>query len=291
MKRPRRHVGAVAALTRAAVVLVLAACVSIATVPVASAAAQASTPHRVQPGESLWSIAEAHGTTVTAIQALNGLWGQWTVYPGQKLWIPGPGERVHVVGPGETLAEIAGWYGLTAAELKADNGLTSDMIRPGQPLIIPASAGEGPAGADAPSAVAAAQGPKLSAAWTSTGAGVWLTQGERYLLAQLVTAEARGEPYVGQVAVAATVLNRMKSPIFPKTLAGVIYQPGQFEPVSNGSLYQPPTASALRAVDDALAGWDPTGGALYFFNPGKAYSTYLWTQRYLATIGRHVFLA
>ncbi|MDI3298292.1 MAG: cell wall hydrolase [Bacillota bacterium] len=280
--RLRRQKGVVAMLTRAALVLLVAASVSLATLPVAGAAAQASNPHWVQPGESLWSIAEANGTTVTAIQALNGLWGQWTLYPGQKLWIPAPGERVHVVGPGETLWQIAQWYGLTPAELRADNGLTSDGLRPGQPLLIPASAGE--------EATAGGQ-LRLSAAPGGNGSGVWLTQGERYLLAQLVTAEAQGEPYEGQVAVAAVVLNRIKSPLFPDTLAGVIYQPGQFQPVTNGTIYQPASASALRAVDDALAGWDPTGGALYFFNPGKAYSYYLWTQRYLTTIGNHVFLA
>jgi N-acetylmuramoyl-L-alanine amidase len=276
----RRHgQKTVATLTRAALVLLVAASVSLATVPVSAAPAHASSPHWVQPGESLWSLAEANGTTVTAIQALNGLWGQWTLQPGQKLWIPAPGERVHVVSPGETLYEIASWYGVTPAELRADNGLGSDLLRPGQALLVPAAADE----------TAGATG-ELRLAAVGSGAGVWLTQGERYLLAQLVTAEAQGEPYAGQVAVAAVVLNRMKSPLFPHTLAGVIYQPGQFQPVSNGTLYQPASATALRAVDDALAGWDPTGGALYFFNPGKAYSYYLWTQRYLTSIGHHVFL-
>lgn len=110
-----------------------------------------------------------------------------------------------------------------------------------------------------------------------------------YLLAQLVTAEARGEPYAGQMAVAAVVLNRIESAAFPNTLAGVIYQPLAFQPVSNGSVYRPPTQQAMRAAQAAFSGTDPTYGALYFWNPNTATSRWIWSLTPSRTIGRHVF--
>ncbi|HEY8347452.1 MAG TPA: spore cortex-lytic enzyme [Symbiobacteriaceae bacterium] len=109
------------------------------------------------------------------------------------------------------------------------------------------------------------------------------------LLARVVSAEAKGEPYVGQVAVAAVILNRMRDPRFPNTLAGVIYQTDAFESVSNGSIYQPATASARRAAQDALNGWDPTGGALFFWNPSRAVSSWIWSRPIITQIGNHVF--
>lgn len=120
-------------------------------------------------------------------------------------------------------------------------------------------------------------------------AQVALTAAERDLLAQLVRAEGEGEPYVGKVAIAAVVLNRVRSDKFPNTVAGVIYQPRQFEPVANGRIYRPATAEDYRAVDDALRGWDPTGGAVYFFNPSKVSNGFLWSRPYAATIGGHRF--
>lgn len=110
-----------------------------------------------------------------------------------------------------------------------------------------------------------------------------------YLLAQLVRAEAGGEPYEGQVAVAAVILNRIEHEAFPDTLAGVIYQPLAFESVANGTIYQPPTQENLRAARDALNGWDPTHGALYFWNPAKPVSKWIWSRQIIKRIGRHVF--
>lgn len=109
------------------------------------------------------------------------------------------------------------------------------------------------------------------------------------LLARAVTAEAGAEPYEGQVAVAAVILNRVESPAFPNTIAGVIYQPGAFEAVDNGWIYKPATATAYRAASDALNGWDPTDGALYYWNPDKSTSKWIWSRTIHLRIGNHVF--
>lgn len=110
------------------------------------------------------------------------------------------------------------------------------------------------------------------------------------LLARLVAAEAGDEPYVGQVAVAAVVLNRVEHPSFPNTLAGVIYQPLAFESVSSGWIWRAPGfATARRAAIDALNGWDPTYGSLYFWNPAKPVNPWVWTRQIVTQIGRHVF--
>ncbi|NLT58120.1 MAG: spore cortex-lytic enzyme [Clostridiales bacterium] len=109
------------------------------------------------------------------------------------------------------------------------------------------------------------------------------------LLARTVSAEAKGEPYIGQVAVAAVILNRLDHPSFPNTLSGVVYQPGAFEPVQNGTINQPATASAIRATQEALAGNDPTHGAIYFYNPDTATSKWIRSRPVVAVIGDHLF--
>ena len=109
------------------------------------------------------------------------------------------------------------------------------------------------------------------------------------LLARLVSGEARGEPYIGQVAVAAVVLNRVRSDEFPDTVSGVIFQRGAFDAVWDGQFDMEPTASCLRAARDALSGWDPTGGCLYYYNPDTATSDWIWTREVQLTIGRHAF--
>jgi N-acetylmuramoyl-L-alanine amidase len=114
-------------------------------------------------------------------------------------------------------------------------------------------------------------------------------RGDLYMLARLVYGEARGEPYSGMVAVAAVTLNRVRSPLFPNTIAGVIYQPGAFTAVSDGQFYLEPNEEAFRAARDAMNGWDPTGGALYFFNPATSTSRWIWTRRVHMVIGRHRF--
>ncbi len=111
------------------------------------------------------------------------------------------------------------------------------------------------------------------------------------LLARLISAEARGEPYIGQVAVGAVVLNRMKHPSFPSSLSGVIYQPGAFSCLYDGQFYEPVADSAYKAARDALNGWDPSGGAIYYFNPATATSKWIWSRPLIVTIGKHRFCA
>lgn len=110
-----------------------------------------------------------------------------------------------------------------------------------------------------------------------------------YLLAKCVYAESRGEPYTGQVAVAAVVLNRVRSSSFPNTIAGVIYQPYAFTAVADGQINLEPNQTAYNAVRDALNGWDPTNGCLYYFNPATATSSWIWTREVKLTIGKHKF--
>lgn len=110
------------------------------------------------------------------------------------------------------------------------------------------------------------------------------------LLARVVYAEAEAEPYIGQVAVAAVLLNRINSSSFPNTLSGVIYQTGAFESVSNGRIWAiTPGATAKKAAQAALNGWDPTYGAIYFWNPVTAVSKWVWTRKITVQYGNHVF--
>lgn len=109
------------------------------------------------------------------------------------------------------------------------------------------------------------------------------------LLAHLVHGEARGEPYAGKVAVAAVVLNRIESSRFPKTIPGVIYQPGAFTAVSDGQINLEPDNSSYNAARDALNGWDPSSGCIYYFNPATATSSWIWSRPLVTVIGKHYF--
>ena len=109
------------------------------------------------------------------------------------------------------------------------------------------------------------------------------------LLAHLIYGESRGEPYIGQVAVAAVVLNRIRDSRFPKSVASVIYQPGAFDAVSDGQINLAPNSTAINAAKDALNGWDPSGGAVYYYNPSTATSEWIWSKTIIKKIGNHNF--
>lgn len=111
------------------------------------------------------------------------------------------------------------------------------------------------------------------------------------LLAKVISAEARGEPYSGQVAVGAVILNRVSHPSFPNTIAGVVYQPGAFTCMVDGQIGQPVADSAVRAARDAINGADPSGGAIYYFNPDTATSGWIWSRPLIKVIGNHRFCA
>ncbi|AGI29441.1 spore cortex-lytic enzyme [Bacillus subtilis] len=109
------------------------------------------------------------------------------------------------------------------------------------------------------------------------------------LLAQAVYGEARGEPYEGQVAIAAVILNRLNSPLFPNSVAGVIFEPLAFTAVADGQIYMQPNETAREAVLDAINGWDPSEEALYYFNPDTATSPWIWGRPQIKRIGKHIF--
>ena len=127
----------------------------------------------------------------------------------------------------------------------------------------------------------------ISSSSSSSSGGY--SSSDLYLLARCVYGESRGEPYVGQVAVAAVVLNRVKSAAFPNSISGVIYQPYAFTCVSDGQLYLEPNQSAYNAARDAMNGWDPTNGCLYYYNPATATSAWIWSRPIMLQIGRHNF--
>lgn len=110
-----------------------------------------------------------------------------------------------------------------------------------------------------------------------------------YLLARTIYAEGRGEPYSGQVAIGAVILNRVQSDAFPNTIAGVVYQKHAFTAVTDGQINLTPDEKAMRAAKDAINGWDPTGGAIYYYNPAIATSSWIFSRETVAVIGKHVF--
>lgn len=132
---------------------------------------------------------------------------------------------------------------------------------------------------------ASAMGISLS----SSSSGTSSNSSDLNLLARAVYAEARGEPYTGQVAVAAVILNRVRSSSFPNTISGVIYQPWAFTCVNDGQINLAPNATALKAAKDALNGWDPTYGCLFYYNPKTATNSWIRQKEVRLTIGRHVF--
>ncbi|MEW6546584.1 MAG: cell wall hydrolase [Bacillota bacterium] len=175
----------------------------------------------------------------------------------------------YTVQPGDTLWQIAQWFGTDVYTLEAWNPGAGWWIYPGQTLVVP-------------------DHPQVSRGvfWGA----VPYSRDDLLLLARLIEAEAGGEPYLGKVAVGAVVVNRVRSGLFPSSIRGVIFDWGQFEPVLNGYLWQVyPSAESLQAAQEALAGYDPTGGALYFFAYNKVWNPYMWSRPWATTIGGHRF--
>ena len=130
----------------------------------------------------------------------------------------------------------------------------------------------------------------LSSSSTSSASGAsGYSSSDSYLLAKCIYAEARGEPYTGQVAVGAVILNRVRSSKFPNSISGVIYQPYAFTCVSDGQINLTPDATAKKAAQDAMNGWDPTNGCLYYYNPSTATSSWIWSRTVMLSIGKHNF--
>lgn len=173
---------------------------------------------------------------------------------------------IHVVKSGESLYKIGRKYGAAVAEIKAANNLSGNTIYPGQKLEV---------------------GQK-SSTLASRGSGA-VNQDDLYWLARAVHGEARGESYTGKVAVAAVILNRVGHKDFPNTVKGVVFENLAFTCVADGQINLEPDSSALQAARAAVAGEDPSGGALYYWNPAKATSKWIWSRTIIKTIGNHVF--
>lgn len=124
---------------------------------------------------------------------------------------------------------------------------------------------------------------------TSSGKKVGMKSSDVQLLAQCIYSEGRGEPYIGQVAIGACVMNRIKHPSFPNTIAGIVYQPRAFSAVDDGQINLQPDEQAVKAAREAMNGSDPTGGAIYYFNPDKTKNKFIWSRPQIKKIGKHIF--
>ena len=124
---------------------------------------------------------------------------------------------------------------------------------------------------------------------SNSSGGNGYSSSDLYLLARTIYAEGRGEPYTGQVAIGAVVMNRVRSPQFPNTISGVVYQRHAFTAVSDGQINLTPDDKAMKAARDAMNGWDPTGGAIYYYNPAVATSAWIFDRQTITVIGKHVF--
>ncbi|HUW64228.1 MAG TPA: cell wall hydrolase [Spirochaetia bacterium] len=180
-------------------------------------------------------------------------------------------EMTYTVQAGDTLSGIAGQFGVTLDNLTNANRLDTYLIHPNDLLLIPGHYEPVPA-------------------FVSRGD---VDRSDLTLLAHLIYAEARGEPFSGQVAVGAVIINRLASPVFPKTIREVIMQHSgrsyQFQPVSDGAIDLTPDATAVRAAISALNGRDPSHGALYFYNPAQADDSWIRSLPVITRIGNHVF--
>jgi N-acetylmuramoyl-L-alanine amidase len=191
-------------------------------------------------------------------------------------------ESQHTVVKGDTLWGLSQTNGISLHELRQANNKWDDLILIGQTLVIPDKSTVSTT-ANINTASVSTEQPKMSA--DTSG----VTASEKDLLARLVRAEAESEPYAGKVAVATVVFNRVESSQFPNTINGVIYQSGQFSPVSNGSINRPATAEDRRAVEEAIAFRGQGSGSLFFYNPAIATSRWLDSRQTTIVIGNHVF--
>jgi N-acetylmuramoyl-L-alanine amidase len=249
--------------------------ISLCLLILGSGVVEAAIHHTVQRGETVWRISQQYGSTVAAVGKANNLSNTSLIHVGQVLIIPGK----HRVAAGETLWRISQKYGSTVAAIAGASGISNAaLIYPGQILTIP---GEGS------TSIPTASQP------SQPGPGTSLSSADMDLFARLVYSESNGEPYVGQVAVAASVLNRVKDPRFPGNVRSVILQVVngyyQYSPVLDGRINLPANQAAYNAVRDALNGWDPSLGATGFYNPRKTTNQWVRNQPVTTVIGNHVF--
>ncbi|RKL67511.1 hypothetical protein CR203_09180 [Salipaludibacillus neizhouensis] len=224
--------------------------------------------YKVKEGDSLYFLSQRYGISITELKNENNLLTN-EIISGDYLVIPTNAKHSHTVKPGESLWSIATKYGMTIAQLQQKNYLSSFIVYPGQALAV------------------SGKGVKIS--------NHGFSEEERNLLARLVQSEAKGEPFKGKVAVAAVVLNRMAHKDFPFNIKEVIYETHDsgrifaFEPVQNGEITRHADQESIRAVEEAMNGYDPTNGAVYFFNPTTSTSKWIESRVVRQRIGNHVF--
>lgn len=233
----------------------------------------------VERGDSLYQISREYGISISAIRSINDLDGDM-IYIGQRLYIPlsEPGQPdipeqrsanlllSYTVEQGETLQRIANKFNLSAQDIREANNLHSDHLTPGREILLPFSVDS-----------------KLQEL------DMDLTEEEEKLMARVVYSEARGEPFKGQVAVAAVVFNRVESSQFPNTIREVIFQPWQFTAVHDGQFWLEPVQQSHVAYLAALKGWDPSRGAIFYYNPRTAESEWIFYRHVVVKIGQHYF--
>ncbi len=260
----------------------------VAAAPAAAAARPAT--YTVRQGDTFWRLAPQFGTTVSALEAANPRRSAWDLYPGLVLHLPGgstagaPGAApgVYTVRQGDTYWGLSRRLGTTVAALEAANPKAPAWdLYPGLRLLLPAGTSHSTppshpstSGSSASGSAAGAPSSGGTSGGSGNAAGVPATQTNINLLARIAAAEEGNRSLQDQIGVDAVVLNRVRSSQFPNTVSGVIFQPGQFTSVANGYYYNAPvTATSIQAAKDALAGADPTGGALYFYDPTQGISS------------------
>ncbi|NLY91428.1 MAG: LysM peptidoglycan-binding domain-containing protein [Firmicutes bacterium] len=254
------------------------------------------TAYTVRPGDTLYLIATRNGVSLASLRTANSRWHD-TLMVGETLYLPpsqtnpgqggsGGGNQIYTVRTNDSLYLIAKRYGITVQALKTANRLSSNFIYPGQQLTIPTGTGNPPA--------SGGNGGNSGNNGGNYGKKYNLSASDLELLARLVRAEAEGESYEGQVAVAASVLNRLNDPRYPNTIWEIIYQVDQgiyyqYSPVMDGRINLPATATSRKAVQAAVDGWDPSYGAIGFYNPAKTTNRWVKSHPITTQIGNHVF--
>lgn len=249
-------------------------------------------PHHVLPqghlyhirwGDTLWSLAHRFHVPMKDLEEANHMPAPDLV-AGEYLVIP----KLYHVKSGDSMASVARQLDVPLVMLWHTNRLNHDKLKPGQILVVPYT-GRVPHARYAGGAIAAKAPAPAQPSRGLNALPASLTSQEMLTIAHLVQAEAGDQPFLGQVAVAAVVLNRLRTPGFPKTVDGVVFAPGQFETVANGTFWNAPGPLAMMAVKAAASGWDPTGGALYFFNPSMPHVAWMNSLPVTASIGDQVF--
>jgi len=266
----------------------------------------------VQHGDSLWGLAQKHHTTVNEIAKLNKLISPNLIEEGETLWVPSENKEVNVSYLSSDVREstnISWWENILrcvpvlASVFKRESNFPQ-AINPQQSqstiqtyeIIVnkdtqlidkPSENNSSPDAQKTEPQKRASPGTESHV--LSRGLGRLVSKEEVELLTRVIYGEARGENFEGQVAVGAVVLNRLKDPRFPKSIGAIIYQPGAFTAVDDQQIYLEPDSAAYKAAEAALAGMDPTNGAIYYYNPRIATDRWIKSRPVIKRIGNHTF--